>query len=88
MENAFKKVLAASKYRQRGVEYVKISSKLLRIHFQGRARRPPVVFIHTAVAFFQHTRSDNCRDHGWRAGLRAEHLDPDARSEAMIDTWM
>ena len=75
IENAFKEVLVASKYRQKGVGYVKMSSKLCRIHFQSRPRRPPVAIIHTFVAFFHHTRSDNWRDHDWGSELRAENLD-------------
>ena len=79
MEHMFRKIAQTSGLKvKKGVGYIKMSSifsLLCRIHFQGRARRPPVVFIHTFVAFFHHTRSDNCREHGWRAGFRAEHLD-------------
>ena len=66
-------MLDASKYRQKGVGYIKMSSKLCRIHFQSRPRRPPVAIIHTFVAFFHHARSENWRGHGWGSELRAEN---------------
>ena len=71
----WEKVLDASKYRQKGVGYIKMSSKLCRIHFQSRPRRPPVAIIHTFVAFFHHARSENWRGHGWGSELRAENHD-------------
>ena len=53
IENGFKIMLDASKYRQRGVGYIKMSSKLWRIHFQSRSRKPPVTIIYIFATFLE-----------------------------------
>ena len=42
-----------SQYRQKGVGYIKMSSKLCRINLQSRSRRQPVAIIHIFARFFE-----------------------------------